>query len=49
VVYALVLLKTRSLAAPLALHALTNLANPILIDWLKIHHADFIRGLFGGS
>jgi membrane protease YdiL (CAAX protease family) len=43
------MLKTRSLAVPLTLHALVNLVNPILIDWLKIHHADFVRSLFGGS
>jgi membrane protease YdiL (CAAX protease family) len=48
-VFALAMLKTRSLAAPLTLHAVGNLVNPILIDWVKINHADFIRGLFGGS
>jgi membrane protease YdiL (CAAX protease family) len=48
-VLALAMLKTRSLAAPLTLHALGNLVNPMLIDWVKINHADFIRGLCGGS
>ena len=47
--YALAMLKTRSLAVPLALHALSNLVNPILIDWVKITHADFVRSLFGNS
>ena len=49
ILFALALLKTRSLAVPLALHALRNLVNPILIDLVKITHADFVRCLFGNS
>ena len=46
VLLTVVMLRARSLAAPLALHGLINLITPIGTDWLKAAYPDLIANLF---